>query len=300
MISDLAYNATDWDGVTTVAPSKNAVRDKIESITTQLGSIAAVPIGAMIATASNLTGAYNCTATTAADSAGFVQCNGQTIVDATSPMNGAVIPNINNNVFLMGNATAGTAGGSNTKDLTHTHTMAHTHDTTITHTHTHAHTHDTTINHTHSLSVSGTLPDHTHTLTNAGGAKINAGTSAPNSQGPSALPDGPTTGWTSTCSMNNTPGWFSQAVAKSASIGLIGSTSSVTSNPSIASSGTSGGASTSTFTSGGASTSTTSNPSTSTFTSGAASNGTTSTGTLSSSYDIRPSYITAKFIMRIK
>ncbi len=32
-VSDTAYDATDWDGVTTVAPSKNAVRDKIESLT---------------------------------------------------------------------------------------------------------------------------------------------------------------------------------------------------------------------------------------------------------------------------
>lgn len=31
-ISDTAYNATTWDGVTTVGPSKNAVRDKIEAI----------------------------------------------------------------------------------------------------------------------------------------------------------------------------------------------------------------------------------------------------------------------------
>jgi hypothetical protein len=31
-ISDTAYNATSWDGVTTIAPSKNAVRDKIETL----------------------------------------------------------------------------------------------------------------------------------------------------------------------------------------------------------------------------------------------------------------------------
>lgn len=32
-VSDTAYDATTWNGVTTIAPSKNAVRDKIESIT---------------------------------------------------------------------------------------------------------------------------------------------------------------------------------------------------------------------------------------------------------------------------
>jgi hypothetical protein len=31
-VSDAAYDPTTWDGVTTVAPSKNAVRDKIESM----------------------------------------------------------------------------------------------------------------------------------------------------------------------------------------------------------------------------------------------------------------------------
>lgn len=31
-VSDTAYDATSWDGVTTVAPSKNAVRDKIEAV----------------------------------------------------------------------------------------------------------------------------------------------------------------------------------------------------------------------------------------------------------------------------
>jgi Tfp pilus assembly protein FimT len=31
-VSDTAYNATTWDGVTDTAPSKNAVRDKIETI----------------------------------------------------------------------------------------------------------------------------------------------------------------------------------------------------------------------------------------------------------------------------
>lgn len=39
-VSDTAYNATSWDGVTTIAPSKNAVRDKIELL---VASITAVP-----------------------------------------------------------------------------------------------------------------------------------------------------------------------------------------------------------------------------------------------------------------
>lgn len=35
-ISDTAYDATSWDGVTTIAPSKNSVRDKIASIETTI------------------------------------------------------------------------------------------------------------------------------------------------------------------------------------------------------------------------------------------------------------------------
>ncbi len=40
-VSDTAYNATSWDGVTTIAPSKNAVRDKVEALATDVA--AAVP-----------------------------------------------------------------------------------------------------------------------------------------------------------------------------------------------------------------------------------------------------------------
>lgn len=38
MVSDTAYNANSWDGVGNIAPSKNAVRDKIESIMTLFSS----------------------------------------------------------------------------------------------------------------------------------------------------------------------------------------------------------------------------------------------------------------------
>jgi hypothetical protein len=92
-----------------------------------------IPIGSVLATFPNLTGAYNCLATTAADANGFVQCAGQTIADASSPMNGAVIPNINANVFLRGNVSSGSTGGADSYSLTqanignHTHEMAHVH-----------------------------------------------------------------------------------------------------------------------------------------------------------------------------
>lgn len=44
-ISDTAYNATSWDGVTGIAPSKNAVRDKVEAITATTVSGAGLATG---------------------------------------------------------------------------------------------------------------------------------------------------------------------------------------------------------------------------------------------------------------
>ena len=44
-VSDTAYNATSWNGVTTIAPSKNAVRDKIEAITVTKASSSEVATG---------------------------------------------------------------------------------------------------------------------------------------------------------------------------------------------------------------------------------------------------------------
>lgn len=78
-----------------------------------------VPIGGVVATIPALAGAYACTATTVADDLGYVVCGGQVIADATSPLNGRTIPNINNDVFLKGHTTSNTAGGSNT----HTHSV---------------------------------------------------------------------------------------------------------------------------------------------------------------------------------
>ena len=86
-----------------------------------------IPLGTVIATFPNLTGAYSTANTTAADANGYVLCAGQTISDASSPMNTAVIPNINNSVFLQGSATAGGTGGANSTTLTTTQLPAHTH-----------------------------------------------------------------------------------------------------------------------------------------------------------------------------
>lgn len=98
-----------------------------------------MPIGSVIATFPNLTGAYSTSATTAADAYGFVKCNGQTISDASSPMNGQVVPNINNSIFLMGSTTAGTSGGSATASGVGAHTHTFTSSTSVA---SSSHTHD--------------------------------------------------------------------------------------------------------------------------------------------------------------
>lgn len=155
-----------------------------------------VPLGAVLATFPNLTGAYVCTATTTPDINGYVLCQGQTIVTNDDGITG-VIPPIHNSVFLMGNTVAGTAAeGSNSRTLTttelpaHDHNMNHTHGifisdnqngyhnhtysgissiNSIDHTHTYSgtsqvqtvfHQHDASHNHTTSITAEG---DHTHT-----------------------------------------------------------------------------------------------------------------------------------------
>lgn len=103
-----------------------------------------LPIGSVIATFPNLAGAYTTSATTAADAYGFVKCNGQTISDATSPMDGAVVPNINNSVFLAGSTTAGSSGGSATASGVGAHTHTFTSTTAVGtggHTHVFSHIH---------------------------------------------------------------------------------------------------------------------------------------------------------------
>jgi trimeric autotransporter adhesin len=74
-----------------------------------------VPIGSIIAWAKNLSGVP-------ALPTAFVECNGQTLSDPGSPLNGQVIPNLNasgggTNRFLRGATTSGATGGN----ATHTH-----------------------------------------------------------------------------------------------------------------------------------------------------------------------------------
>jgi len=52
--------------------------------------------------------------------AGWVECNGQTLNDSSSPLNGKTLPNLNNNTYLVGvpSASNGSTMGSNTVKLT--------------------------------------------------------------------------------------------------------------------------------------------------------------------------------------
>ena len=81
-------------------------------------ALGVVPIGGIVAWDKSLTGVP-------ALPSNFVECNGQTISDAASPLNGRTIRNLNaSNQFLRGNTTSGTSGGA----ASHTHSFTGTTD----------------------------------------------------------------------------------------------------------------------------------------------------------------------------
>ncbi len=89
-----------------------------------------VPVGGIIAIASNLTGAFPLP-TSGTSSRGWQVCDGAA-VEAGGTLSGSV-PTLDDNRFLQGSSSAGSSGGSNTSSITgtqnidHRHTMAHTH-----------------------------------------------------------------------------------------------------------------------------------------------------------------------------
>jgi len=87
----------------------------IESSTRSVGD---VPVGGVIPWLSNLAGVPNLPV-------GWMLCDGSTVADALSSMNGTVIPDLNgDNRFLRGADTAGGTGGSET----HVHNWLHDSD----------------------------------------------------------------------------------------------------------------------------------------------------------------------------
>jgi hypothetical protein len=238
-----------------------------------------VPLGAVLATFPNLTGAFNCVDVSNAGAEGFVQCNGQTLVDATSPMNGAVIPNINNNVFLMGNTTSGSSGGANTKTLTTTELPAHTHSIDHGHANSFAlggttsfastgHTHDMDHIHQWSYTQSAVLGTHgiqdrataisTSTFTTTGVQPLNS-FGATVTIGGLALTQCITTGEWYTAQAIDSAGSAKESTGTPSATGTVSLSGAVTNH---------------------------------TGSSGSAGSG--------SAFDIRPSYISARYIMRVK
>ena len=111
LVSDIAYDATTWDGVTDIAPSKNVIRDKLEAL---------IPSGTIML---------------------FGQASAPTGWTKKTNWQDKAMFTYNGDV----NGTALDSGGSVAAQTAHTHTgPSHTH-TGPSHTHTGpSHTHDTT------------------------------------------------------------------------------------------------------------------------------------------------------------
>ena len=72
-----------------------------------------IPVGAIFAWAKSLSGVPPLPE-------GWVECNGQTIDDPESPLNGVTLPDLNSsNRFLRGNTSSGSTGGASTADHDH-------------------------------------------------------------------------------------------------------------------------------------------------------------------------------------
>jgi hypothetical protein len=243
------------------------------SVVAEQGGI--LPIGAVVGTFPNLAGTYVCTATTAADSVGYVKCNGQTIVDATSPMNGVVIPNINNSIFLMGSTTAGSSGGNNNTTLTTTQLPVHDHGAG-----------------TYTTSLSGTFASSGH---NHNFAHSHAAAYFSNSAGGGAGYFKDSIGNSTTTIDTGNTVMFQQnnSFAAGGQGGLqIAGTSAGTKYTSGVSSSDGGGSGSGAVTGGASATASLGGSNSVTGTSASAGTG--------SAYDSRPAYISAVYCMRIK
>ena len=92
--------------ITTLTTSLTTVQGQIATIMTQLTGLAnVVPIGAVIAWFKDTPGVP-------AIPANFVECNGQVLSDAQSPLDGQLMPDINAERFVRGGAASGAVGGT--------------------------------------------------------------------------------------------------------------------------------------------------------------------------------------------
>jgi len=246
-------------------------------------------LGGVVATFPNLAGAYVCATTTAADANGFVKCDGNTIVDATSPMNGVVVPYINNSIFLMGSTTAGSSGGNNNTTLTTTQLPVHSHG---------AGTYATSIG-ISSTAASGTFASSGH---NHNFAHSHAVAYFSNSAGGGAAYFKDSIGNSTTTIDTGNTVMFQQnnSFASGGQGGLqIAGTSAGTKYTSGVSSSDGGGSGSGAVTGGPSGTASVSGG-TASLTGSNAVTGTSASAGTGSAYDSRPAYISAVYCMRIK
>ena len=76
---------------------------------------ASVPVGVIVAWAKNLSGVPGLPAN-------YVECNGQTLSDISSPLNGKVIPDLNGKASGKGSLLSGSTGSGGTNLHTHDYT----------------------------------------------------------------------------------------------------------------------------------------------------------------------------------
>ena len=94
------------------------IEDEMNGYTTANILTQIMPVGSIVPWAKTITGVP-------ALPSNWVECDGSTISDGDSPMDGEAVPDLNgDNRFLRGNSTSGGTGGDET--------MAHTHALTVT------------------------------------------------------------------------------------------------------------------------------------------------------------------------
>ena len=291
---------------------------------TNRGAPGQVPLGGMIAVMPTMHANAWQPPATGAIKDGFMRADGatvsaQNVTDGSQFPAGTVLPNMVS-AFPRGATTSAVAAtGSDTRDISHTHAMAHNHDTSIAHTHGYgfAHTHGTdsqlsTLNlaHQHNYkhahqwayvsNISSTYSWVTvATLDNTMGSwtdilvgflpdtyKISASNTSSNS-----ITGGYSRAWLNYSVPVGTSYYTSGVLA-----GVSGDGASALTDPQL---GSNNLAHSHTTNSQSATSGTTSSQSATTFTSGAASNATTTSGG-SASLDIKPAYLNTVWVIRVK
>ena len=113
-----------------------------------------VPIGGMVFVMPHVTGSWQPPASGVVKD-GFMLADGSTVADASSPLNGQVLPNMTGGVYPRGDSTSSnTSAGSNTTTIASTNLPQHTHS--INHDHASATTGNQSQSHSHSVDPPAT------------------------------------------------------------------------------------------------------------------------------------------------